>query len=109
VGRYTKAALEQAHVWGPIQPKVILAQNVRQALDYVARDEVDAGFVFSTDAAIMPDKVEVVQHLTSPTPVLYPIALTRRDNPQPQAKLFVDFVLSAQGQATLARFGFKRP
>lgn len=109
VGRYTKAALESMRMWKPLRPKAIEAQNVRQALDYVARDEVDAGFVFSTDAAIMPAKVKVVQHLTSPIPVLYPIALTHRENGQPQARLFVDFVLSPQGQATLARYGFKRP
>lgn len=109
VGRYTKAALEKLRVWESLRPKAIEAQNVRQALDYVARDEVDAGFVFSTDAAIMPTKVSVVQTLTSPIPVLYPIALTRRENRQPEARSFVDFVLSPQGQATLAQFGFKRP
>ena len=109
LGRYTKAALEKIHVWESLLPKIIEAQNVRQALDYVARDEVDAGFVFSTDAAIMPAKVRVVQRLASPVPVLYPIALTRRKNRQPEARLFVDFVLSPQGQATLARFGFKQP
>jgi molybdate transport system substrate-binding protein len=109
VGRYTKAALESMRVWESLRPKAIEAQNVRQALDYVARDEVDAGFVFSTDAAVMPTKVRVVQHLTSSIPVLYPIALTRRENRQPEARSFVDFVLSPQGQATLARFGFKQP
>src|SRR6218665_1557790 len=39
VGRYTKAVLEKANLWGAIEPKVVGAQNVRQALDYVARGE----------------------------------------------------------------------
>ena len=59
VGRYTKAVLEKAQLWSAIEPKMIGAQTVRQALDYVARGEVDAGFVYATDAAIMPDKVKV--------------------------------------------------
>ncbi|HEY9460156.1 MAG TPA: molybdate ABC transporter substrate-binding protein [Paralcaligenes sp.] len=109
VGRYTKAALESVHLWDSLQTKAVEAQNVRQALEYVARDEVDAGFVFSTDAAIMPARVRVVEHLVSPAPVLYPIALTRREHRQPEAQLFVDFVLSPAGQAILTRFGFKRP
>src|SRR5699024_3248247 len=65
-GRYTQAALEQGGYWDDVKSKQILGQNVRQVLDYVARGEVDAGFVFATDAAIMPDKVTVVQTLSSP-------------------------------------------
>ena len=109
VGRYTEASLKQAGAWETVQAKAILAQNVRQALDYVARGEVDAGFVFATDAATMPAKVTVVQHLTSASPVLYPLALTTRAAQNPQAKQFVDFILSSEGQAILAKFGFKKP
>ncbi|WP_442975224.1 molybdate ABC transporter substrate-binding protein, partial [Salmonella enterica] len=57
VGRYTKGVLEAAGLWRAIEPKMIGAQNVRQALDYVARAEVDAGFAYATDAALMPGKV----------------------------------------------------
>lgn len=53
VGRYTKAALEKAGLWAALQPKIINTQHVRQSLDYVARGEVDAGFVYNTDAALM--------------------------------------------------------
>ena len=109
VGRYTEAALKEAGMWEPLQDRMILAQNVRQALDYVARGEVDAGFVFATDAAIMPDKVRVVAQLVSPTPVRYPIALIRRKNRSPQAQAFVDYVLSEPGQAILAGYGFRQP
>src|SRR5690606_10208295 len=50
-GRYTRLALEAAGVWGTLQPRMILTQNVRQALDYVARGEVGAGFVYGSDVA----------------------------------------------------------
>jgi molybdate transport system substrate-binding protein len=36
-GRYARRALEALRLWGAVEPKVVLAQNVRQALDYVAR------------------------------------------------------------------------
>jgi molybdate transport system substrate-binding protein len=53
-----------------------MAENVRTSLDYVARGEVDAGFVFATDAAVMPDKVKVAIRIPSNTPATYPIAVT---------------------------------
>ncbi|MBX9834822.1 MAG: molybdate ABC transporter substrate-binding protein, partial [Burkholderiaceae bacterium] len=59
VGRYSQTALEAAKLWPALQAKAVNTQNVRQSLDYVARGEVDAGFVYATDAAIMKDQVKV--------------------------------------------------
>lgn len=109
VGRYTQASLEKIDQWAGVQSKAVLGQNVRQVLDYVARGEVDAGFVFATDAAIMPDKVSVVQTLESTTPVLYPIALVKRSGSSPNAQGFLSYVLSEQGQEVLSKYGFSRP
>lgn len=107
VGRYTKGALEAAGLWEALQGKVIPAQNVRQALDYVARGEVDAGFVYGTDAALMKDKVKVVYTVPVEKPVSYPIAVLKHGQGKAAAKRFVDLVLSAEGQAVLAGFGFE--
>lgn len=109
VGRYTKAALEHAKLWDAVAAKGVPAQNVRQSLDYVARGEVEAGFVFSTDAAVMPDKVKVAVRVPSQTPVSYPIAVTSDSKQAEMAARFVAYVLSPVGQATLARYGFLKP
>lgn len=109
VGRYTKGVLEAASLWGAIEPKVIGAQNVRQALDYVARAEVDAGFVYATDAAVMPDKVKVALTVPTTRPILYPAAtLAGAPNPAEAAR-FVDFLAAPAAQAVLARHGFGKP
>lgn len=107
VGRYARGALEAAGLWEPVSAKGVPAQNVRQALDYVARGEVDAGFVFATDAAILPDKVRVVTTVPTRTPIAYPIAVTSRTRAADEAGRFVDYVLSAEGQSILARHGFR--
>lgn len=109
VGRYTQAALEKAGAWDTVKAHEILGENVRQVLSYVERGEVDAGFVFATDAAIRKDKVKVVQVVETPTPVVYPIALVQRDGRAPEAADFLQFVMSSDGQAVLARYGFARP
>jgi len=109
VGRYTKGALEAENLWEAVSAKGVPAQNVRQSLDYVARGEVDAGFVFATDAAIMPDKVKVAVRVPNRTPVTYPIAITTQTKQPTQAASFVQYVLSPDGQAVLAKYGFQKP
>lgn len=109
VGRYTKGVLEAAGLWAAIEPKIIGAQSVRQALDYVARGEVDAGFVYSTDAALMPGKVKVTLTVATTKPILYPVAPIAASLNLAMAQRFVDFLGSAQAQAVLARFGFGKP
>ena len=108
-GRYTRGALEAAKLWAAIEPKAIMAQSVRQALDYVARGEVQAGFVYATDAAIMKDRVKVVTTVATEEPITYPLsAVSGSPNPG-SARRFVDFVMSPAAQAVLGRYGFARP
>ena len=92
-----------------IEPRMIGAQNVRQALDYVARGEVDAGFVYSTDAALMPDKVKVALTVPTKEPILYPVAPVAASTNQAMAVRFVDFLGSPQARAVLTKYGFGNP
>ncbi len=106
-GRYSQAALNQAQLWSVLRPKYIHTQNVRQALDYVARGQVQAGFVYASDAAQMRNKVKVVLTVPTPQPIVYPIArLSRSKNPA-EADRFVRYVLSAPAQAILQKYGFQ--
>ncbi|MFJ3045005.1 molybdate ABC transporter substrate-binding protein [Herbaspirillum chlorophenolicum] len=108
-GRYTKTALESAGLWQQVQAKAVMAENVRTSLDYVARGEVDAGFVFATDAAVMPDKVKVAIRIPSDSPATYPIAATAGSQQKELADKFIGYVLSPTGQTVLARYGFLKP
>jgi molybdate transport system substrate-binding protein len=109
VGRYAKAVLEKARLWASIEAKMIGAQTVRQALDYVARGEVDAGFVYASDAAAAADRVRVAFVVPTETPVRYPVAVVAASASVAEAQRFVAFVRSAPAQAILLRFGFVRP
>lgn len=108
-GRYAKRALEKDNQWAAVEPKIIYAQNVRQALDYVARGEVDAGFVFATDAAVMKDKVKVALNVPVDVPMTYPIGRVAAGANSAEAQRFIAFVMSPTGQDILARSGFLKP
>ena len=109
VGRYTKGALETAKLWAAVETKVVFAQNVRQALDYVARAEVEAGFVYATDAAIMKDKVKVVTGVPTGAAITYPMASVAASPNRDAARKFLGFVLTPAAQTVLARHGFGKP
>lgn len=108
-GRYARDGLRASGLWPLPEGKQVLGQNVRQVLDYVARGEVDAGVVFATDAAMMPDRVHVVEAIPLPTQVLYPIALVNRDGSPKEAEDFYRFILSEKGQQILQEHGFGPP
>ena len=86
-----------------------LPYGVRQVLDYVARGEVDAGFVYRTDAKQLADKVEVVMIVEGHDPVSYPIAVATTGKDAKMGQEFLNFVLSPEGQAVLAKYGFSKP
>ena len=109
VGRYTKQSLEAANLWTLLQPKFVQADSVRQVLDYVARGEVEAGFVYRTDAAIMADKVKIALTTGGHAPVTYPVAVVSESRQKALAKEFAEYLRSPAAQDVLARFGFARP
>jgi molybdate transport system substrate-binding protein len=108
-GRYAKRALDAANLWTRLKPKLVNTQNVRQAMDYVARGEADAGFVYLTDAALMPDRIRVAFTVPLDVEVLYPIAVVKGGGMADLGKAFVKFVASDKAQAILARFQFRKP
>ena len=109
VGRYTQTALEAAQLWPAMQAKAVNTQNVRQSLDYVARGEVDAGFVYATDAALMQDKVKVAFEVPLATAILYPIAPIAASTKAAEATSFINYLATPAAQAILGKYGFAKP
>ena len=107
-GRYARHALDAASLWATVEPRVISTQNVRQALDYVSRGEVDAGFVYASDAALAKDTVRLAFPVALNEPITYPIAAIATSTRGVEAKRFIAYVLSPAGQAVLFKFGFTK-
>jgi molybdate transport system substrate-binding protein len=109
VGQYAEESLKSLGLWDQLQPKLVLAENVRQALDYVRRGEVEAGFVYTTDVAVRSGQVVEAFRPAEDTyrPVTYPAAVIKASRQSALAQAFVDLLVSPDGQATLSRLGFQ--
>lgn len=108
-GRYTMGAVQDAGLASALEPKWIYGESVRQVLNYVARAEVDAGFVYRTDALIDKDKTRIAFTVPTATPVSYPIAQIAASKNAPLGRDFIAFVRGEAGQKILGGFGFSQP
>jgi molybdate transport system substrate-binding protein len=108
-GRYAEEVLKSVNLWEAVKDKLVFAEHVRQALDYVARNEVDAAMVYSTDAMIRPKEVRIVAKAPdkSHQPIVYPIGIVKESKNQSLAKKLITLVLSAEGKNLLGKYGFE--
>jgi len=111
VGQYSEESLRALGLWDRLQPKLVFAENVRQVLEYVARGEVEAGFVYTTDAATRAQGVKEAFRPPEDSyrPVIYPGAVIAASKQATLARAFLDLLSGPQGQTVLGRFGFRPP
>lgn len=108
-GRYAREALTHFGVWDQVANRIARAENVRDAMAFVARSAAPLGIVYSTDAKVEP-KVRIVAAFPegSHPPVVYPMAVTANAK-SPRAQAFLDFLMTSESQTTLADAGFGPP
>lgn len=105
-GIYARQALVKLGVWNRIVPRLVRAENVRAALEYVARGDAPLGIVYRTDA-LVEKRVRIVSVFPADThrPIVYPVALTRRASPA--AARYLAYITSAEAQPTFRKWGFE--
>ena len=108
-GRYAHEVFSRAGILDAIQDRLILAENVRQVLDYTVRGEVDAGMVYKTDALLQPQGVRIIHEApeSSHAPIIYPMAVVRATKNATAARRFLHFSLSQEARSVFEKFGFK--
>ena len=108
VGKYAQAALTKLGVWPAVEKRVVAADNVRTALNFVARGEAPLGIVYATDAKSEP-RVKVIDTFPPDThgPITYPAAAMKSGGAG--AAEFVKYLGSARARAAFAAAGFGRP
>ena len=107
VGIYAKEYLKSQKMWDGIAPKVSPVLDVRAALAAVESGNVDAGFVYKTDAAISK-RVKVVYEVPKDQgpKITYPVAIVKDSTKKQAASDFLQFVFSKAARAIFEKYGF---
>jgi molybdate transport system substrate-binding protein len=108
-GKYGQAALTSLGVWKSVETKTVRGENVRAALQFVARGEAPFGIVYDTDAKVEP-KVKIVGlfPVGSHPNIIYPAALIAGPS-NPDAASFFYFLRGPEAAAVFAKYGFTKP
>lgn len=109
VGKYSQEALTTMGIWESLQPKLVMAKDVRQVLTYVESNNVDAGLVYRSDTYGV-DKVRIVE--TAPaeshSPIVYPMAIVKASQQQAAAEDFFTFLTGGAADKIFEKYGFIR-
>jgi len=106
-GVYARLYLEKQNLWKQLQPRVVPTDNVRAALAAVESGNVQAGFVFKTDASISR-KIRIALEIPANDgpAISYPAAVVK-DSRQPEAAIhFIGHLKSESAAAVFKKFGF---
>ena len=107
VGVYASEYLAEEGLWDKVKAKVVPVLDVRATLASVESGNVEAGFVYKTDAAISK-KVKVVYEvpIQKGPKIIYPVAIVKESKKKEVARDFMNFVLSSTGKLTFEKYGF---
>lgn len=107
-GKYAKDTLTTLKLWEQLEPKMVLAKDVRQVLTYVETGNVDAGLVYRTDAVTSNNvKIVAAAPAGSSAPIVYPMALIKSTKQQQAAEAFAAFLTSDDAVKVFEKYGFK--
>ncbi len=106
-GVYSKKYLQDENLWDKVARKVIPVLDVRATLASVESGNVEAGFVYKTDAALSK-KVKIVYEVPvdrGPR-IIYPVAILRDSKKQQAAHDFMNTLLNRASKDVFKKYGF---
>ncbi len=108
-GKAAKQALEAAGLYDAVKDRLVLGENVRATLQFAQTGNVDIAIIALSlaNTAEGGATLEIDQALYQPLEQALVVCGTGASTEA--ARAFADFVLSAQGQETLSRYGFAPP
>lgn len=108
-GRYARQALQQQALTFALASKLVHYPSVRHVLAALAARELDAGFVYATDAAIAGKEVAVAAAVPLSPPIAYTGAVAARAGDREAAAAFLAYLAGPEAKTELLRLGFTTP
>jgi molybdate transport system substrate-binding protein len=108
-GAAAREALQAVGLWDALQPRLILAENVRQALLYAETGNVEAALVAASlwRAGDPGHWVLVAENLHQPLD--QSLAVVHGTRRELEARRFAEFLLGSTGRSILSSFGYQLP
>lgn len=109
-GQYAKQAMEHAGIYSTLEKdsKLIMAKDVRQALIYADRGEVDGAFVYKTDALLATNaRILFVVPDNLYDRVSYPMAMTVTGAQNELVQAFFAYLSNPETTVLLRTYGFE--
>jgi len=107
-GVAAREALQASGLWGTLQPKLVLGENVAQTLQYAQTGNVDVAMValsLSVQSAgryvLLPEELH--------SPLDQALAVIRGTKHEAEARRFTAYVNSPPGRAIMRKYGFVLP
>jgi molybdate transport system substrate-binding protein len=107
-GQAAEQVLRQAGLWGSAGPRLVYADNIRQAVQFVQTGGAEAGLL-AVAVADVPDVRWSLIDEALHAPLEQTAAVLRRTRQPAGARAFLAHLMGAEGQAVLRRFGFDPP
>ena len=107
-GRAAQQALQSAGVWEPIQPKLILGENIRQTLQFLQTGDVQVALI-ARSIADVPDITWVPVDDTLYTPLNQALAVVSRSAHPAEAQALAEFMTGPSARPIMQKYGFVLP
>jgi len=111
-GRAARQALERLGLWADARPKLVTAENIAQATQFVETGNADAGFV-ALSAVVSPRLKGRGRWLEVPASLYEPLTqvavITAHGSANPGAARYVAFLLGDAARRILGEFGYGIP
>lgn len=106
-GVYSKKYLVDEGLWDKISSKVVPVKDVRATLASVESGNVEAGFVYKTDAVISK-KVKIVYEvaLDKGPKITYPVAIVKESKRKEAARDFMHYIQTPGSKEVFKKYGF---